>query len=78
MKSGLEKILLKFLHAQSLFQIVFFITEFALLSTNLPFYEVKMTLLVHGGISIKSFVMHEHILNETLSHKFHSYSILTG
>ena len=43
MKSALEKIFLKFLHAQSLFQKVFFITEFALLSTNLPFYEVKKT-----------------------------------
>ena len=30
MKSGLEKIFLKFLHAQSLFQKVFIITEFAL------------------------------------------------
>jgi len=58
MKSGIEKIFSKFLHAQSLFQIVFFITEFALLSTNLPFYEVKMTPFAHGGISIKIFVMH--------------------
>ena len=54
-----------------------FITEFALLSTNLPFYEVKMTPFAHGGISIKNFVMHVHILNETLSHKFHPYSILS-
>ena len=53
-----------------------FSTEFALLSTNLPFYEVKMTPFAHGGISIKKFVMHVHILNETLSHKFHPYSIL--
>ena len=56
---------------------VIFITEFALLSTNLPFYEVKMTPFAHGGISIKNFVMHVHILNETLSHKFHPYSILS-
>ena len=41
MKSGLEKIFLKFLHAQRLFQKVFFITEFALLSTNPPLYEVN-------------------------------------
>ena len=77
MKRGLEKIYLKFLHAQSLFQKVFFITEFALLSTNLPLYEVKMTPFAHGGISIKISVMHVHILNETLSHKFHPYSILS-
>ena len=56
---------------------VIFITEFALLSKNLPFYEVKMTPFAHGGISIKTFVMHVHILNETLSHKFHPYSILS-
>ena len=65
MKSGLEKIFLKFLHAQSLFQQVFFITEFTLLSTILPFYEVKITPFVHGGISIKTFVIYVHILNET-------------
>ena len=62
---------------KAFFRNFFLITEFALLSTNLPFYEVKMTLLTHGGISIKSFVMHEHILNETLSHKFHPYFILS-
>ena len=56
---------------------VIFITEFALLSTNLPFYEVKMTPFAHGGISIKFFVMYVHISNETLSHKFHPYSILS-
>ena len=48
-----------------------------LLSTNLPFYEVKMTPFAHGGISIKKFVMHVHILDKTLSHKFHPYSILS-
>ena len=77
MKSGLEKIFLKFLHVQSLFQKVFFITEFALLSTNLPFYEVKMTPFAHGGIPIKTFVIYVHILNETLRQKFHPYSILS-
>ena len=65
MKSGLEKIFFKFLHAQSLFQKVFFITEFTLLSTILPFYEVKITPFVHGGILIKNFVIYVHILNET-------------
>ena len=40
---------------------VIFITEFALLSTNLPFYEVKMTPFAHGGISIKKFLMHVHM-----------------
>ena len=39
---------------------VIFITEFALLSTNLPFYEVKMTPFAHGGISIKNFVIYVH------------------
>ena len=79
MKSCLEKIFMKFLHAQSLFQKVFFITEFAILSSNLLFYEVKMTHFAHGGISIKNFVMHVHIIkiNKTLSHKLHPYSILS-
>ena len=77
MKSGLEKIFSKFLHVQSLFQTVFFTTEFALLSTNLPFYDVKMTPFAHGGISIIFFVIYVHTLNETLGHKFHPYSILS-
>ena len=41
MKCGLEKIFLKFLHAQSLFQIVFFITEFVPLIKSSFSYEVN-------------------------------------
>jgi hypothetical protein len=36
-----------------------------------------MTVFGHGGISIKSFVTYVHMRNETLSHKFHPYSILS-
>ena len=47
---------------------VIFVTEFVTL---------KKTIFSHGGISIKLFVMHLHIINECLSYKFHPYSILT-
>ena len=39
---------------------------------------IKMAFFVHGGISIKLFVVYLLILNECLSYKFHPYSILTG
>ena len=39
---------------------------------------IKMTFSMHGGISIKLFVLHLHILNECLVYKFHPYSISTG
>ena len=39
---------------------------------------IRVTLLAHGGISIKLFVVYLHIINECLSYKFHPYSILTG
>ena len=39
---------------------------------------IKMTFFVHGGISIKLFVVYLNIINECLSYKFHPYSILTG
>ena len=39
---------------------------------------IKMTFFVHGGISIKLFVVYLHIINECLTYKFHPYSILTG
>ena len=34
-----------------------------------------MTFFAHGGISTKNFVMYVHIINKTLSHKFHPYSL---
>jgi hypothetical protein len=37
-----------------------------------------MTFFAHGGISIKLFVGYLRIINESLSYKFHPYSILTG
>ena len=37
-----------------------------------------MTWCAHGGISKKNLVAYLHMINETLSHKFHPYSILTG
>ena len=39
---------------------------------------IKRTFSGHGGISIKIVVMYVPIIDLTLSHKFHPYSILTG
>ena len=39
---------------------------------------IKRTFSAHGGISIKLFVVYLHIINESVSYKFHPYSILTG
>ena len=41
------------------------------------FSRLKMTPFAHGGISINFFVIYVHILNESLSHKFHPFSILS-
>ena len=38
---------------------------------------IKMTFFVHGGISMKIFVIYVDIINKTFSHKFHPYSILS-
>jgi len=38
-------------------------------------FVLEITFFAHGGISIKKFVMYVHIINKTLSHKFHPYSI---
>ena len=69
-KSCLEINILKFLHAQNNF--LKFITV-----PKIPNSVIKMTLSAHGGISIKLFVIYVHIINETLSQKYHPYSILS-
>ena len=38
----------------------------------------KMTFFTHGGITKKIFVVYVDMVSETLSQKFHSYSILAG
>ena len=63
-KSGLEKIILKFLHAQNYF---FYLIKMPKIANSV----VKMTFFAHGGISIKLFVMYVHIINGTLSHFTH-------
>ena len=71
MKSGLEKNILKFLHAQR--------RSFLLL--NLQFYEVKnifQKILCAWKDFNKTFLVYLHIKNECLSYKFHPYSILKG
>ena len=78
MKSGLEKIILKFLHAQSLFWKIFFTSQKGEFLHQIANSVIKMTFFAHGGISIKLFVVYLHIINECLSYKFHPYSILTG
>ena len=68
-KSGLEKIFLKFLHA------IFYKMNLShrkggvlIKSTN---SVTKMTWFAHGGISKKTLVAYLHMINETLSHRFH-------
>ena len=63
-----KKIFLKFLHAQSPFPDLLHKSEDLGL-------EIKMTFFVHGGISIKNFMVNVHIIYRTFSHKFHPYSI---
>ena len=76
-KSGLEKIFLKFLQAQGLFQVC----PVGCLSLVLLNWDSQQGRsekgLAHGGISKIFFVMYVHIINKTLSHKFHPYSILS-
>ena len=69
MKSGLEKIILKFLHGQSLFWKIFFTSERGIFANSV----IKMTFFAHGGLSIKLFKVYLHIINE-----FHPCSILAG
>jgi hypothetical protein len=40
--------------------------------------EIEMTWCADGGISQKNLLTYLHMLNETLSHKCHPYSILIG
>ena len=72
-KSGLEKIILKFLHAQAVNKWIYYIEKHRVTNS-----VIKMAFFAHGGISIKLFVLYLHIINECLSYKFHPYSILTG
>ena len=76
-KSCLEKIFLKFLYAQGLFQVC----PVGCLSLVLLNWDSQQGRsekgLAHGGISKIFFVMYVHIINKTLSHKFHPYSILS-
>ena len=60
-KSGLEKIFLKSLHAQSLFRKLFCFIE----------------RWIFGKIANSVIKMYVYLLSETLSHKFHPYSILS-
>ena len=76
-KSGLENIILKFLHAQSLFWIIFFASKKGRFLHQIANSVIKMT-FAHGQILIKLFVVYLHIINECLGYKFHPYSILTG
>ena len=69
-----QNFLLKSLHAQ---KVSFLLHRKVDLCSKVADSVIKMTPFAHGGISIKFFVMYVHILNETLSHKFHPYSILS-
>ena len=67
MERGIEKNILKFLHSQFFF--------YFMKMHKIANLVIEMTFFAQGGISIKNFVMHVHIMNKTLSHKFHPYSI---
>ena len=71
MKSGLEKIILKFLHAQ---HNCFYLIKKLKIANSV----IKITLFAHGGISKKFFTVDVDMINKTLSQKFHPYSIFTG
>ena len=73
-KSGLEKIFLKFIHAPAIFYYM-----------NLPHRKEEFWSKVQKwqGERMEEFpkkhlAAYLHMINEALSHKFHPYSILTG
>ena len=76
-KRSLEKVFLKFLHAQGLFQVC----QVDCLSLVLLNWDSQQgrseKCFTHGWISKIVFVMYVHIINKTLSHRFHPYSILS-
>ena len=67
MKSGLEKITLKVLHAQSLFWKFFLTSQKGGFLHQIANSIIKMTFFAHGGISIKLFVIYLHVINECLT-----------
>jgi hypothetical protein len=67
MKIGLEKIILKFLHAQSLVWKIVFTSYKGGYLHQIANSVIRMTFIAHGGISIKLFVVYLHIINECLS-----------
>ena len=77
-KSSLEIFILKSLHTQTLFWTLWFTSWKGGFVPQITNSVIKMTSFAHGGISIKIFVMHVSIINETLSHKFYPGSILAG
>ena len=76
MKSGLEKNILKFLYAQSLFWKIFFTLYRGIFASNCKFSN-KNDLLCAWRDFNKTFCGICNI-NECLRYKFHPYSILTG
>ena len=54
---------------------IFYFIERRIFPQNCKFRNKNLHL--HGGISIKKFVMYLHMINETLSHKFYPYTILS-
>ena len=77
LKSGLEKVTLKFLHAKRLFWKIIFTSWKGGFLLQMANSVIKMTFFAHGGISIKLFVVYVHIINEGLSYNIDPYSILT-
>ena len=75
-KSGLEKLFLKSMHAKSLFRKIFLVHRKVGFCQNCKFSNKNDIFSAWRDFNI-FFVMYVHVINETLSHKLHPYSILS-
>ena len=71
-KSSLEIYFFKFLHSKTFSDLLIYFIKGRIFALN-----NKIALFAHGGISKKFFVVYMYMVNETLSQKFHPYSILS-
>ena len=74
-KSGVEEIFLKFLYVQAIFKQFFYLIERKIFVQNYKFSNKNNLPCAWRDFEKKSLWC---MINETLCHTFHSYSILTG
>ena len=77
-KSGLERNIFEVPPCASHFLLIHFTSYEGGLLHKITISVTKITFFAHGGISIIFFMKYVFTINETLRHKFHPYSILTG